>query len=662
MGLRRWLILAAAAHLAPLLLAACGSVSTLGSESEPASAPTTSAPGSGSTISTVHLAGRVFSAAKAVIHASVNIYAAGVPAGASSQLLGQTTSDAQGAFALQIACAVGTNSSPILIYITASSGSVAPGGSGTAMPNSAIELLAALGSCGALPTTIVVNELTTVAAAYTLSPFLGSAGVAGNATGLTNAMANAALLADVKSGSPAANLPSTAGCTTVNAQPNCEPRQKLGALANALAACVESASSASSSCLTLFSCATAGAEDPGSGACTPATGPSPVPAITPVNTLEAAATIARYPGLVSASGIYRAAKAASAYADMPSAAPNDWTLALTYAGGGLSEPTGLAIDGAGNVWVANYNSSVTELSPTGVPLSPAAGFTGGGLRESFGIAVDAAGHVWVCNEQSDASVNAGLGSVTELAANGSVLSGPGGFTGGGVYFPEALMVDTAGNVWVANFGNSTLSELGPDGIGVSPGSGYSGGGLSFPVSLALDAAWQVWVADQGANQVSEFAASGARISPIGGFTGGGLDSPQAIAVDQRNHVWVTDYYGGSVTELDAQGTALSPAAGYIGGGLSGPAAIAIDGAGRVWVTNYWTGSITELAGSAADQPGTPLSPAGGFTSRSLLEPFSLAIDASGSLWVTNFANDTVTEFIGIGAPVDTPTIGVPRSP
>jgi hypothetical protein len=658
--MRGGMVCSVAGPLLGVCLAAC-----TGAGSGSGAPPDTSGAGSangGATLTSLSVNGHVLSGSSPVSRADVRFYLAGTPAASSVTVLAQTTSDAQGSFTAQIACPAGPASSPTLIYATASGGSVASGGSGAAPSSKAIVLLASLGPCITLPTAIVINELTTVAAAYALSPFLGSAGVAGNWIGVTHAMATAALLADWKSGSPAASLPPATDCTAADAPPNCEPRQKLGALANALAACVRSASAGSPPCLTLFTCATPGATDPGSGNCTTSAGPAPVAVAAPVNTLEAASAIARYPGLVSASGIYRVAAGASAYADMPSGAPNDWTLALTFTGGGLSEPTGLAVDAAGNVWVANYNSSVTELSPTGMPLSPASGFTGGGLNESFGIAIAARGHVWVCNEQSDASVNEGLGSVTELAPDGSVLSGPGGFTGGGVYFPEALTVDTSGNVWLANFGNSTLAELGPDGVGVSPGSGYSGGGLSFPVALALDESGQVWVADQGANQVSEFAASGARLSPSGGFTGGGLDSPQAVAVDQRDHVWVTNYYGGSVTELDARGVALSPAAGYTGGGLSGAAAIAIDGAGRVWVTNYWTDGISELSGSAADQPGTPLSPASGFTARSMLEPLSLAVDPSGNLWVSNFGNDTVTEFIGIAAPVATPTIGVPRAP
>ena len=78
------------------------------------------------------------------------------------------------------------------------------------------------------------------------------------------------------------------------------------------------------------------------------------------------------------------------------AAPNDWTVDIKYIGGGLNAPRGIAVDGSGNIWVANSgNNSISEFSSIGNPISSAAGYTGGGLSGPRDIAVDTSGNVWV---------------------------------------------------------------------------------------------------------------------------------------------------------------------------------------------------------------------------------------------------------------------------
>jgi hypothetical protein len=639
--------------LAPMLfLIACGSGTTgpagPADSQQSATQPVTLA-------TQVKLQGVVRAGAATLAGTSVTLYAA-ASRGQVPQPLAHASSDSSGAFELSAVCPSGTASTEPL-YLRASGGQIS--GAGTAQPvtNQAIQLVAMLGSCDKVPGTVTINELATIAAAYALNAFVSGNDIAGNAPGLPNAAAAAASLVDSSTGTQGASLPSAAACSEAAPATNCETVAKLDALANALTACLVSGNSGSEACTALFSCATPGATAEGSAPCTLPSG-----ATSPTDTWQAITSIARYPGLISTSGLYAAANSSVEHARVPTSAPSDWTLSLTYSGGGLSEPTALAVDAAGNVWVANYNHAVSEFSTTGAALSPAGGYTGGGLEESFGIAIDAAGHVWVCNEQSSATFNAGLGSITELGADGTILSGASGFDGGGLDFPEALMVDTNGQIWAANYGNSTLTALASNGMAISPTSGFTGGGLSFPVGLAADAAGNIWVADQGAGQISAFSEVGAALSPATGYTGGGITVPQGIAADHQGNVWISNYYGESVSEFDNRGRALSPDTGYVGGGLAAPGGIAIDGAGQVWIANFQGGSVSELAGAGANSPGSALSSANGFTATALMQPFAVAIDPSGNLWVTNFGGDSVTEFIGVAAPVKTPLIGVPDSP
>lgn len=88
--------------------------------------------------------------------------------------------------------------------------------------------------------------------------------------------------------------------------------------------------------------------------------------------------------------------------------------------GGLGGASGIAIDGSGNAWVANENlrtnsghGSLTELSSSGSPLSGANGFTGGGLGYLEHVAIDGSGDVWVANIQ-DSSVCEMIGAATPV--------------------------------------------------------------------------------------------------------------------------------------------------------------------------------------------------------------------------------------------------------
>jgi len=135
---------------------------------------------------------------------------------------------------------------------------------------------------------------------------------------------------------------------------------------------------------------------------------------------------------------------------------------------------------------------------TGSPLLT--GLTGG-----YAIATDAAGNVW-------SQEGSGL---VKLSNSGSVLSGPGGYTGGGLNYPQALAVDGAGNVWAANIvandmsPDGNLSEVSNAGVPISGATGYIGqsfngeaGALYYPIDLAIDGSGDVWVTNSYLNYSS----------------------------------------------------------------------------------------------------------------------------------------------------------------
>jgi hypothetical protein len=578
-------------------------------------------------------AGKAMAGKQPLIGAAVQLYAAGSKGNGSAGvalLSTSLTTDANGAFTVPAGylCPLATSQ----VYAVARGGKP---GAAAASPNAAITLFTALGACtqAAPATPIVVNEVTSAAAAYALSQFLSPGANLGatstNVTGLQNAVATASALADMTAGSsPGPSFPSNGS----------SPAPKIDSLANLLNACTAS-SAGPSACSALFA------------ATTPAGGAAPS------NTFDAALNLVRNPG-VDVAGLFAQSTGSTTFTPALAAAPADWTLFVNYIGGGMSSPSGLGIDSAGNVWVASYNSAASLFSPLGKPLLPQ-GVTGFGLAASYGLAVDCSDDAWIPNEPNPPVPG---NSVSVLNSAGESVAGSGGFTGAGLDFPVAVAIDTDASAWVVDYGDSHLTHFSSSGQPLSGASGYTSSQLAFPVNAAIDASHNVWVAQSGAT-VTKVAPDGSQ------FTSSTCcDQPSNLAIDQLGNVWVTNYYGDSISEISSSGVVLSNGA-YAGGGIDHPQGIAIDAAGNVWIASYRspsgiTSALTELAGASnAAAPGTVLSPPAGLgLDAGLIEPFAVAADASGNLWISDFATSALTEFIGLAAPVRTPRIGPPAAP
>jgi hypothetical protein len=186
-----------------------------------------------------------------------------------------------------------------------------------------------------------------------------------DAQGLANAFATVNSLVDAAIGTaPGPSLSS--GATA--------PTAELNTLADILAPCVNSNGS-SGECSALFADAL------------PSGGP------VPTDTIRAALNIAHNP-VTNVSALYNLVTGTAPFQPTLASAPNEWTLAITYTGSGLSTPWGLAVDASGNVWVENQGSSVaSEFSSSGAGLS-GSGFSGGGLDLPYYVAIDLNCNAW----------------------------------------------------------------------------------------------------------------------------------------------------------------------------------------------------------------------------------------------------------------------------
>jgi hypothetical protein len=373
------------------------------------------------------------------------------------------------------------------VYITATGGNpgLAPGTN-----NSAISLVATLADCNTLKanaatTFIVINEVTTVAANYALAQFVGNGGVGafGYAnTGLVNAFATVGNLVNTGTGAALATTPNGNGVV---------PQAEINTLANMLVPCVNSTLPTSTNCTSLFSDTT------------PSGGPIPA------TVLAASWNIARYPGN-NVSALLGLANANASFQPTLSAAPNDWTIAVSYASGG-GVPSSLALDSAGNVWVTNFGSSggttssLSMMSNLGVPASNSPYSSTTLVNGAEGVAVDLNNIAWVADNGNNTAAAFQL-------SGGSIQNIYGSFTGNSLNGPFGVAVDGSNDIWFTNNGNNTVSEISP---GFST-SVYSGGALNKSRGVAIDAHGNAWVANSAggchptcAGSIDEITTGGA---------------------------------------------------------------------------------------------------------------------------------------------------------
>jgi streptogramin lyase len=225
-------------------------------------------------------------------------------------------------------------------------------------------------------------------------------------------------------------------------------------------------------------------------------------------------------------------------------------------------PFGIAIDGAGNIYVTldSFNLGLSGANGAVIELVAAGGYTvtrqlGGGLNSPSGVAVDGSGNVYVADYTGSAFSNGGSGVVKEVPPDctsaSCVVTLASGFSGIG-----GIAADQGGNVFISDSGNDAVKEI-------LAAGGYTtvktlGSGFSFPNGVALDGNENVYVADQGNNAVKEILAAGGytTVRTLTGsefmFSGATLDigvfDLSGITVDGSGNVYPAAYVSGDTPE------------------------------------------------------------------------------------------------------------------
>lgn len=190
----------------------------------------------------------------------------------------------------------------------------------------------------------------------------------------------------------------------------------------------------------------------------------------------------------------------------------------------VSIPTGVAVDGAGNVYVGDLTGGGLYRIPT---TGGAPGTFVSGLSQPVGIAIAPSGDVIVADSGNNRVVEFVPGTGTMITL------------GSGFKSPEAVAVGNGGAIFVADTGNNQVVKLPPGGGQVIVGSG-----LSAPQGLAIDAAGDLLIADTGNNRVVVVNAAGSQSNLTTN-----VKAPAGLAFDSTGHIYIADAGNNRVATL-----------------------------------------------------------------------------------------------------------------
>ena len=331
----------------------------------------------------------------------------------------------------------------------------------------------------------------------------------------------------------------------------------------------------------------------------------------------------------------------------------------------LDNPTGVAFDAAGNLYIADYlNNVVRKVNTAGVIStivgnhSLGAGYTGDGgpatsaqLNQPSGLAFDKSGNLFIVDNKNNVIRKVdSSGIITTVAGNysaGAGYSGDGGpATSSQLNLPLCIAFDSAGNLYISDTKNSVLRRVDANGVistvagNFKLGAGYSGDSrpatsaqLNYPAGLTFDSAGNLYITDQNNNVVrtvntagiiSTFAGDGVGSydGDGGPATSAGLSGPLSIVFDASGNAYIGDYGNQVVRKVDPLGIITSIAGYRIGSGAE-------------FSSTYGPCYPNQFPEDYGD--GGPASWA------CLGGPFGLAFDHSGNLYIADALNNSVRE-------------------
>jgi len=366
----------------------------------------------------------------------------------------------------------------------------------------------------------------------------------------------------------------------------------------------------------------------------------------------------------------------------------------------LSNPTGIAIDDSGNIYIADQgNNKIRKVTiSTGIISTIAGdgtpGFGGDGslattayLNSPFSVALDATNNIYVADAKNNRirKINATTGIISTIAGNGIYDFGGDGLlaTSASLAIPQGLMFDSLGNLFFADSDNNRIRKINANTgiISTVAGNGTTGFGgdgslavtanLCYPFDIAFDRSGNSYIADYSNHRIRKINANTGIISTIAGIgdidgaisikdSTGYVNFPNSIAVDSLDNIYFVDPVYNLVNKLNGKTGAITKFVGnktsvYNGDGIPAsnaglyePTDVCIDKFGNLFIADkknnrirkvtISTGIISTVAGNGIyGYEGD-----GGLaTLAKLASPISVAVDGLGNLYIAEYNNHTI---------------------
>jgi hypothetical protein len=358
----------------------------------------------------------------------------------------------------------------------------------------------------------------------------------------------------------------------------------------------------------------------------------------------------------------------------------------------LNNPFDVVLDAVGNIFIADtgnnrirkvtHNGIITTVAGNGVPAYAGDGGTATNacLHSPEGVALDSAGNLYIADEDNQRIRKVDVkGTITTVAGNGiGGYSGDGGAaTNARLFYPKNVILDAHGNLFIADGFNNRIRKVNAQGVittvagqGLMDNGSATNANFCGVYSVAVDATGGLYIADYGNSRIREvknnlvFTVAGngseGHTGDGGAATNAALYQPSDVTLDRYGNMYIADLQNDCIRKVDTNGIITTVAGtgsvGYAGDNgpatnatLDEPFGVATDAYGNLFISDRdnncvrqvdTNGVITTMAGNGtAGYSGD----GGSASNANLYHPERLVADNLGNLFVADSGNSCIRQ-------------------